>query len=214
MIEVNRINPSTENEVKKMQNEQVVENAAKLTMAQQREQMKKVFNSLDHYNTDEPSFMDLCQRVYKPHNALFITLSFTRGTMTNDMVNLWEIFTSYAANLAGIKPQQMAAQAFAFCIPSPHLHGVIYSTKDRRSGKSISQLNQAQREELEKFWMCGAGLESKQPDSLNIQSIWSPEGVARYIAGDRNLTRQLQHCAQLPTINPDLLRRKLIKKHN
>jgi hypothetical protein len=130
------------------------------------------------------------------------------------MAELFEIFVYYAANLAQIDRKSIAAQGFTFLKPTPHIHGFLYSTKSRKSGRNIVNLSTTQREELQNFWLWEIDGYVEKTGSLDIQNVWGPMGLVDYLADDHNISRPGQMSTMLPTINPELLTRKLKRAGN
>ena len=143
------------------------------------------------------------------NNSVHVTLDFKPGTTRMKQDVLWKRFIDKMIQVTGLKHSRVAAFGWTFGLNSkghewPHAHGVIYSTKDRRSGITISKLPQDQRRQLQEFWMNETG------HTMNMKRVYDPVGLVQYIAGPSNLeSSDKQTVENLTTVNRNLLKSKM-----
>ncbi|MBE0582540.1 MAG: hypothetical protein IH612_02120 [Desulfofustis sp.] len=142
-----------------------------------------------------------------PRNSRFYSLSFRPGTSEDEMTALVEMstlverFRDKLVDKAGIHPCRLFFTYVLMTKPHHHAHCIGISDKDRRTGRSITNMPKATINGLFEWWQDVAG------NSAESVAVWGPAGLADYLAGFHNVRRPGQRWARGDVHNPLFLKR-------
>jgi hypothetical protein len=122
-------------------------------------------------------------------NSRFITLVFRRDIGIEEMQTSVERFREKLIEASGIHPSRLYLVVFYMTKPFSHVHAFAMSDKDRRTGKSISNMSRATLQGLSVWWEKEAGC------SDDSKAVWDASRLFDYLSGTENIRRPGQEWA-------------------
>jgi len=163
----------------------------------------------------EESFRHIVE-VCNKHNSLYLTLTFNRNykdrLAVEQIIHLYHCFMVEVVRLSGMKASSVAHVGIFLSNNHegkriPHIHAIIYSSKSRRTGRTIAQIGKEKKEKLAQLW------ESiPHSNDLKFEEIFCAQGVLDYLTGYRNIKARYQEWFELPQFNASLVKRKASNK--
>lgn len=114
-------------------------------------------------------------------NTRFVTLSFNHDTSPEEAEALLDQFTDKLCAVAGIKPSRCYTEAYIFTKPAPHCHALLFTRKDRRSGRTIADVGGPPLAAITDWWK-SVGC------SCDTRKAFNLDGLAEYISSPSNMS--------------------------
>lgn len=144
------------------------------------------------------------------NNSLMLTATFGRWTKSGDhlprMAADFARFMDLLLQVAQVKKEKVAYWGYLLIEPVPHVHAVVYSTRDRVTGRTVARIKEDQIRLLEGTW------KTSGYDSVKLQRLYDLEGLVHYLADRNNLSRPGQRWLPIKSHNLQLLQEKSLRK--
>lgn len=147
-----------------------------------------------------------------PNNSIHLTTSFDRELWTGTalvpaLYKVWQAGMAEMLKIAGLNPNKVAGVGYFFTRNKhaniwPHTHQILFSTRDRKTGRSIARLTQDQKDEMLKMWQELGGRE------FYIKRVYDSYRLLSYWFGAKNMLVPGQRWQPLPDFNLELLNQK------
>ena len=159
--------------------------------------------------------------IFNKRNSIHLTLNFgsqlwVSGDSLPRMSAALIVFFHELYRVAGVKPHKAAHLGWMFVrgrsgIIHPHVHALVYSVKDRRTGATVGRMNAAQIEKLKAIWTDLSKWGRSRGDALRHRHVYDTSHLFSYITGRSNMGAPHQRWVKISAHNLELINRWLDK---